>query len=306
MTAKDLREWSVPLRAFPWVSFAAGLYRSWRNDRTIRLGAGLAYYGLFSLASVLTLSLWIVRLVTHSADTEEVIRGRLEEVFGAIGPDVAQTVAENIEGAGGSLGLIGVGSLLVSGSLFFMALEDALNQIWDVPVRAGVRVSVRRRLVSLAILLAASLVIVAAVMAQTIMTWLAGVLLGSSDESAPLALLTHLGSWLLLATVLTALYGFLPATTVDRRAAVISGAATAAMIVVGTAAIGWYLRTFGVASISGAASSLLAVLVWIFYEAQILLAGAQLSKALDRSRRATGGVDRAPPEGVRAQSDGAS
>lgn len=293
----------------PWVRFVTGVYTSWRDDRTIRLGAGLAYYGLFALASVLTLSLSVVRLLTRSADTAAVLTDRLEAGFGSIGADMADVIAERLDGpTGGPLGVIGIVSLLVSGSLFFLALEDALNHIWHVPVRSGVVASVRRRLVSLAVLLAASLVLVGAAVVQTIAEWLEGVLSDAPGGPSVVTLVAHVGMWVLLAATLTVLLRILPAAEVGWRPAVVSGALTSVLLIAGTATIGWYLRTFGVSSISGAAASILAVLVWIFYEAQILLGGAQVCKVLTGASPGAHAADdvdaREPASAGRERADG--
>ncbi|MDH4171876.1 MAG: YihY/virulence factor BrkB family protein [Acidimicrobiia bacterium] len=274
-------------------------YGSWRGDRTIRLGAGLAYYGLFSLASVLTLSLGIVRVLGRRSEIELYLSERFENAFGQIGVEAAELITKQLDGtAGAQLGLIGLGSLLVTGSLFFLALEDALNQIWGVPVRLGFRSTIRRRLVAFLVLLLAALTLVASLAVQTVTSLFQALVPGSVvGFSALWSLVASLLSWSILAGALVLLFRFLPSAGIPWRPAIISGVVSAALLVVGTALVGHYLRTFGASSLSGAASSLLAVLVWIFYEAQILLAGAQLSKTLTgpRSRAETDQVDQVRP-----------
>jgi membrane protein len=264
-------------------------YGSWRADRTIRLGAGLAYYGLFSLASVLTLSLGIVRVLGQRNDIEAYLGDRLGEIFGEIGVEASELLAGKLAGSTGTqLGLIGLGSLLVTGSLFFLALEDALNQIWGMPVRLGIRSSIRRRLVAFLVLFGAALTLVASFAVQTSSSLIEALVPGEViGVSAVASLIASLLSWLVLAGAVILLFRFLPSADIPWRPAVISGVAASALLIVGTALIGMYLRRFGASSLSGAASSLLAVLVWIYYEAQILLAGAQLSKVLTRRRLAT-------------------
>jgi membrane protein len=267
-------------------------YGAWRDDRTIRLGAGLAYYGLFSLASVLTLSLGMVRVVTRRSETQAYLAERFEDAFGDIGVEVAQFIAEQLDGSGGvQLGLIGLGSLLVTGSLFFIALDDAFKQIWKVPVRTGIWSSVRRRAVGLLVLFAAALTLVASLVVYTVSGLLEAIVPGSLPGfSAVAELFASTLSWLVLAIALVMLFRFLPPARVGWRPAIICGVATGALLVVGTAMISWYLRTFGASSLTGAASAVLGVLVWIYYEAQILLAGAQMCKILS----ATAPVDGSP------------
>lgn len=270
------------------ISILHDTYGSWRADRTIRLGAGLAYYGLFSLASVLTLSLGIVRVLGQRQEVEAYLRERLLDIFGEIGVEASEMLADKLAGSTGTqLGLIGLGSLLVTGSLFFVALEDALNQIWGMPVRVGIRSSIRRRLVAFLVLFGAALTLVASFAVQTSSSLIEALVPGEAlGVSALASFVASVLSWLVLAGAVVLVFRFLPSADIPWRPAVISGVAASALLVVGTALIGMYLRRFGASSLSGAASSLLAVLVWIYYEAQILLAGAQLCKVLSRMRPA--------------------
>lgn len=269
----------------------AATYVAWRDDRTMRLGAGLAYYGLFSLASVLAVALGLLRVIGQSEAVEAVL---VERATALAGPDAADAVASflvELDGSAGTqLGLIGLASLLVTGSVFFLALEDALNQIWHVPVAAGIRSSLRRRLTSLVVLLASAATLVIALGAQSATAFLGALLPGAVGESTALgSLLTSVLGTAVLAAALSLLFRFLPAIDPGRRAAVSSAVPTAVVLVVGTALVGWYLRTIGAGSLGGVASVPLAVLFWIYAEAQILLVGAQLSKVL--ARRPAGAAD---------------
>ena len=267
------------------IDVGVATYQAWRDDRTIRLGAGLAYYGLFSLASVFSISLWMVQVLSSRADVENFLATALEDALGDAAPDAATTISNALDQvSGGSLGLVGLVSLLITGSLFFLALEDALNQIWGVPVRHGIRWTIRRRLTSFLVLFGAASAIILSVAVQAVTSLVERIIPGSLGSNALGSLMaTGLGLLVLVVAVILLLL-FLPSADVSRRAAIVSGVVTAGLLVVGTALIGWYLRTFGATSVTGAAASILAILFWIFYEAQILLAGAQLSKVLTLRR----------------------
>jgi membrane protein len=269
------------------VELGSTTYRSWRADRTIRLGAGLAYYGLFSLASILTLTLGIIRLVGSRAEVEEFLADQFVDLLGEVGVDVAAEVNAAIDGAGAtSLGVVGFVSLLVTGSLFFLALEDALNQIWGVPVGVGIWTTIRRRATAFLVLLAAAATLVLSFAVQAIAVIAEALLPGSPERVDALgALLANGLSWAVLAAAVVLVFRYLPSVQVGWRSVVVGGVATSALLIVGTAVIGWYLRTYGATSVTGAAASVIAVLAWIYYEAQILLAGAQFTKALDSRGR---------------------
>jgi membrane protein len=248
-------------------------YESWRDDRTMRIGAGIAYYGLFSLSSVVAVSLGLVRVVGRSRTVEDAMTEQLEAVFGADAAASVVTLFEQVDGSAGTVaGLVGLASLLVTGSLLFLALEDAMHQIWDVPVRAGLRSTMRRRLISLVVLMGASLTLVLSFAVQAAASLFDKLLPGSAPGLEALAAAVAL------------LFKYLPSVEVGWRSAIVAAVATSLFLVIGTALIGWYLRTVGVGSLGGAASTPLAVLTWIYYEAQIVLAGVQLSKVLQRRR----------------------
>lgn len=251
----------------------------------MRLGAGLAYYGLFSLSSVVAVSVALLRIVGRSAAVEEAISERFEQLAGNEGVASVVAMFDELDGPSGtSIGLIGLGSLLVTGSLFFLALEDAINQIWDVPVRSGITSSVRRRLVSLLVLLGAALTLVSALAVQTASSLLERLLPGSAPGLEAVAtLVSNVLGWAVLAAALTLLFKYLPQVPQRWGPTLVAAVATSGLLVVGTALIGWYLRTIGASSVGGVASTPIAVLVWIYYEAQILLAGVHLSRILSES-----------------------
>ena len=262
-------------------------YASWRDDRTIRLGAGLAYYGLFSLSSIIAVSLGLFRIIGSSAAVEEALAERLDHFLGAQSDVTAADILDRMDGSAGTqLGLIGLGSLLITGSLFFLALEDAFNQIWDVPVRVGLRFTVRRRFVSLLVLLGAATALVASFTLQAATSLIEVILPGSTaGEAAIASVATNAVSWTVLGSALTLLLRYLPPIEVPWRSAIITAFLTGILLVIGSALVGLYLRTAGASSVVGVVSAPLAVLVWIYYEAQILLAGAQLAKNLAADRR---------------------
>lgn len=277
-----------PVRSF--VLIIRTTYEEWRDDRTIRLGAGLAYYGLFSLASVFTLSLWMVQLLGSRSDVEQYLTTALDDALGEAAPEAASAISAALhDSVGNQLGLVGLASLLITGSLFFIALEDALNQIWGVPVKHGFRWTIRRRLTSFLVLLAAAATLIASLAVQAISSIAERFFPGAFGSAAFASALASGLSTLVLAGAIVLLFAYLPSADVKRGAALVAGVATSVLLIVGTNVIGWYLRRFGATSVTGAAASIIAILIWIFYEAQILLAGAQLAKVLSR-RFATGSV----------------
>jgi membrane protein len=270
-------------------------YQSWREDRTIRLGAGLAYYALFTIFPFFALTAALAEPLFGAADTQAYISERMSglgienaEVASASLTDELTDRTTQI-----SMEIIGAASLIFAASLLFLALSDAVKTIWDVPVAEGMWNSIRRRLLSFAMVLIASLALV--------VSFALSAIVGAAEAFIPESLvfiegldqmLVNILSWGGLGLLVTLLFRFLSPVRVPWRFAIAAGGATAVLLVIGTAGVGWYLREFGGSSLTGAFGAILALLTWVYFEAQILLSGVQLSKVLTlRQSRSRSGAD---------------
>lgn len=262
-------------------------YQQWRMHRTIRLGAGIAYYGLFALIPILALSLAVAGLVVSDTDVQAYLDDRLEVVFG---PDAAgfSTAIASVLGDTGTiagLGLIGIGALVLAASLVVLSLQDALNTIWELPVRSGFRQSFLRRLGAFAVILSAGLVLLLGFIINAITAVIEQLVPDVVIVESVSALVGAAASWTLGIGVFVLLFRYLPDTRAPWSAALIGGATTTLLVVVGTSAIGFYLRRYGGSSVTGATGGVVLLLLWIYYEAQIVLVGAEFTRvvALDRT-----------------------
>ncbi len=258
-------------------------YLNWRSDRTLRLGAGLAYYSLFAVVPLLALTAALAEMVFGAADMSEYFAQVLRQAGLIEADEASQLVTDELtrQSVQTSLGLIGLGSLLFAASLFFLALVDAVNVIWGVPVRTGVWNSVRRRLISFLMVLVTGGVLIAGV-AVTAVAGVAEVLLPRStnlfETFSPL--IARLAPSVALVVALAMLFRFLGPVRVPWRPALFAASVTALLGVVGALATGWYFRTFGGSSVSGAFGALLAALSFVYFESQILLGGVQFVKVI--------------------------
>lgn len=258
-------------------------YASWREDRTLRLGAGLSYYALFTIVPFLALTAALAEQLFGLIDMASYLTDRLEQLgiveAGAAGESIATELSRR--SVTSSLGIIGAGSLLFASSLVFLALVDAINTIWNVPVRSGLRNSVRRRLVSFLMVLITGVVLIATLALSTVTGVIERFVPGSVEIAGPVsALLGWVASASSLGIALALLFRYVGPVRAPWIPAVASAVATAFLMVVGAQAISWYLTRFGGSSLGGAFGALLASLSWVYYEAQILLGGVQLVKTL--------------------------
>ena len=262
-------------------------YASWREDRTLRLGAGLAYYALFTIVPFFALTAALAEQLFGLIDMASYLTDRLEQM-GVVEADAAgQSIATelNRRSVTSTLGIIGAGSLLFASSLVFLALVDAINTIWNVPVRSGLRNSVRRRLISFLMVLVTGAALIAALALSTVTGVIERFVPGSIEIAGTAsALLGWVVSASSLAIALALLFRYVGPVRAPWIPAASSALATAFLMVVGAQAISWYLTRFGGSSLGGAFGALLAMLSWVYYEAQILLGGVQLVKTLTTRR----------------------
>ena len=280
-------------------------FTSWRQDRTIRQGAGVAYYGLFAIIPLLAITAALAEILFGTVDMEAYFQQRLSEVGLEPSDEASAAFTEELNDAStqSSLGAVGLVSLLFASSLLFVALSDAIQAIWRAPVETGVLESLRRRLLGFVMVLLTAAVLIGGFAVSAVSGAAEALIPGDVVVLERLAdLLTGAVSGVLLASTIALLFRYVSPVTVPWRIAILSALVTSGVMYVGTAVVGWFMARFGGTSVTGAFGAVIAVLTWIYFEAQILLAGVQLSKvmtqdalgdnaaALDPSSETAGGV----------------
>ncbi|HUS43416.1 MAG TPA: YihY/virulence factor BrkB family protein [Ilumatobacteraceae bacterium] len=257
-------------------------YEQWRDHRTIRLGAGIAYYGLFALVPLLALALAIAGLVISRGDVQSYLTDRISEWLGIDAADVARALTDTLDGTGTltGLGVIGAVSLFLTASVLVIAVQDAFNTIWERPVRPGLRHTVTRRLVAFAVIAGAGAVVIASFVLNAV----AGLLGRLIPDAAFVASFEELfglaTSWVLGAGVVALLFHFLTDAHIPWPSAIAGGAVTAGMLAVGNVLVGAYLQRYAASSLVGVTGSIFLVLLWIFFVGQIVLVGAEFTRVL--------------------------
>ena len=252
---------------------------AWSADYAPSMGAALSYYTLFSIAPLLLIVIAVAGFVFGAEAARGEIFGQLA---GLMGPDGAKAVQGLLQAAdqprqGAIATIIGIATLLLGATSVFGELQNALDRIWRAPAREASKGwwnLLRTRLLSfgmilgIAFLLTVSLVLSAAISALG--KWWGGA-----------EVLAHLLEIVLsfgLTTVLFALiYKFIPRVHVAWHDVWIGAAVTAILFAIGKLLIGLYLGKSSVASTFGAAGSLVVVMLWVYYSAQIFLFGAEFT-----------------------------
>lgn len=267
--------------ARPWCTS----YANWRQHRTIRLGAGLAYYGLFTLVPLLSLCLFIAGLVFSQDEVQLFISDHLSDTFSADLDASATQIAQELDGwsAEATLGVIGLIGLLIASTIVFVAVEDSLSLIFDLPLGHGVENWFRRRLFALAMVLLISLLFVVVLALQAVTGFIEWLIDPDGTIIGEIADLIGLFSTAGLATlVLTLLLRLMTASRVPWRHVFAGSVVAAVGLAIGGWTLGLYYSTVGAASVSAAIGGVLVLLVFMYYAAQILLAAAELTNVLWR------------------------
>ena len=265
-------------------------FQSWQAHKAERLGAALAYYTIFSLAPLLIILIGITSLALGQENAQSQM---VAQIQGLLGPDAAAFILSLVgnarrSGSGGAAALFGLGTLLVGALGLFLQLQTAINDIWDVKPdpRRGFRGAIRDRLVSLAIMLGVGFLLLVSLLVSTFLAAAGGYFSGLLPVPSVVLEAVNLVISLLFSTLLFAmLFKFLPDCPVDWGDVWHGAILTSLLFMLGKYLIAFYLGVTSVGSVYGTAGSLVALLVWVYYSAQLILFGAEFTHVYARKYR---------------------
>jgi membrane protein len=262
----------------------------WIDDRASRLGAALAFYSLLSLAPLLLFVVAIVALVFGRQEAQSWI---LQQVRHLVGPQGATTVYTLLRDAhqpssGFTAGFIGVLTLLFGASGVFSELRDGLNTLWECCAGGGNgwKGLAKSRLFAFGMVLAIGFLLMVSLILSTTLA----ALLRYFSEVIPvpgtvLLAVNFVGGIYMIAFLFALIFKYVPRVQID-WAEVWNGALfTAILFTAGKMLLGVYLGVAGVGSAYGAAGSVVAVVVWVYYSAQIFYYGAEFIWVNSKRRR---------------------
>lgn len=257
-------------------------------DKAPRLAAALAYYTVFSLAPFLI----VVIAVAGVFLGQEAVEGELAaQIEGTVGPAAANAIQELIRNArqpatSAIASLIALGTLLLGAGGVFGQLQDALNTVWGVePKPMTLLQTLQARFLSFAMVLGVGFLLLVSLVISTGLTILTTALTGWLPGFDLLWSLLNFALSFAIVTVLFAMiYKFLPDTDIRWSDVWVGAAFTSLLFAIGRYLLGLYLGSSSVASPYGAAGSLVIILLWVFYSAQILLFGAEFTQVYAHRR----------------------
>lgn len=253
------------------------------THRASSKAAALAFYTLFSMAPILVLVLAVAGYFLGAQAAQGAIFAQLKAL---VGPTVALALQKvvasaQVPGSGRTATGIAVLLLVVGATSVFAELKDSLDEIWNrqVPVPTGILAMLRTRLLSFGLVLALSFLLLTSLVINTTLALLAGIWKGHwAGASWILGSLSALFTFAVIACLFAVIYKMLPEVSLPWRDVAIGALCTAALFSLGEHAIAAYLRTSAVNTSFGAAGSLAALLIWVYYSAQIFFLGAEFTR----------------------------
>lgn len=278
-------------------------FSSWIEDYAQSMGAALAYYTVFSIAPLLLIVISIAGLTFGEEAARGQIYGQLQGMMGHEAALAVQDLLESVNrpGRGAAAAVTGIVVLLIGATTVFAELQSALDRIWRAPGRdrsGGVWAFIRTRLLSFGMILGLGFLLMVSLVFHAAMEALGRWWSPAFGEWITLAQAVNaLVSFSLTTTIFAMIYKLMPRADIHWRDVLIGAGFTALLFTLGKYLIGLYIGRSGIASGFGAAGSLVVILVWVYYSAQIFLLGAEFTWVYARtygSRKGEAQAERAP------------
>jgi membrane protein len=266
-----------------WWGLVKQVATSWLNDYVPSMGAALAYYTMFSLAPLLLIVVSVAGLVFGEDAARGEIQAQLQDLMGQQSAGAVQVLLASVRepAEGLTATAVGLALLLVGATTVFAELQDALDRIWRVPGRlrkSGWLTLVRARLLAFGMILALGFLLIVSLVTSAMFAAL-GRRLGPvfGGWQAVVEAGNAVGGFLLVAFMFGLIYKVMPRQRVLATDVWLGALLAALLFTGGKVVIGAYIGRSGVASGFGAAGSLVVVLLWVYFSAQILLVGAEFT-----------------------------
>jgi membrane protein len=254
----------------------------WWQDDALRLGAALSYYTIFSLAPLFTI---VVALVGFILGEEMVKKELVGEFADLVGPASARTIQTMIESArqpvtGVIATIVSVTVMVVVSTGMFAELQDALNLIWDIKPKASINLwtILKNRFFSFIMVIGIGFLLLASLIVSAILSGAGKFLSIVLSAPEPLMQLINEGLSFAVITLLFAMmFKVLPEAHIAWKDVWVGALVTAVLFTIGKWVIGFCIGKSVLVSIYGTASSLMIILLWVYYSSLIFFLGAELT-----------------------------
>jgi membrane protein len=276
--SKDLRNEPYPKALFHIAISAA---KEWSAHRASSKGAALALYTLFSLAPMLVLVVTIAGFFFGEDSVRELLLEQMSGLMGAQGGEAIETILSGAQHDNDGLlaGIISAALVLVSATSAFAELKDSLDELWEVPPskESGLWAMVRERFLSFGLILVLAFMLLASLAISTVLAALDGVW-GGGDSGTVLqtvsVVVSHVVSFLIVAGLFAVIFRYLPGVKLVWKDVAVGALITAVLFFIGKLLITVYIAKADISSSYGAAGSVVVLITWIYYSAQIFFYGS--------------------------------
>src|SRR3954469_7731125 len=266
-------------------------YKNWSGHQAPRLGASVAFYSLLSFAPLLVLIAAVVALVFTQQKTHEALVQQANEMMGSRGGEMVKSLLENAQkpASGVFASVVAFVTVLFGASGVFGELRTALNALWDVKpsADAGWKALVKDRLFSFGMVLSVGFLLLVSLVMSAALTFVGSYF----QQLLPIpAVVLQIFNFLFSFAIITALFAlmfkFVPSAPIEWRDVRVGAVGTALLFTLGKVLLGIYLGRASVGSAYGAAGSLVAVIVWVYYSAQVFFLGAEFTHVYAKAQAA--------------------
>jgi membrane protein len=263
--------------------FIVAVFDKWITDKAPKLGASLAFYTMFSLAPLLVIVISIAGFIFGPDAARGELVGQIEGLIGKEGAQVVQTALKNTDDTESGIVAIVIGffTLVIGSTVVFAELQESLNMIWRVkpkPERNMIKGLIKDRIQSFALVLTTGFLLLVSLIISALLSALSNFI--ERYVEIPVTVLDIINLVISLGVVyllFAMIYRILPDVHIRWKDVWVGAFVTALLFVLGKYLIGLYLGTSTLGSTYGAAGSLVILLLWIYYSAQILFLGAEFT-----------------------------
>lgn len=261
--------------------------KEWQEDKASRLAAALSYYTIFSLPPLLIISLAIVGQFYNQQAAQEQILAQATSVVGQTG---GEAIGQILENAGdptlsSAAAIISIIVLLFGASGVFNQLQDAMDTIWDVEPKPGRGIwgTVKDRFFSFTMVLGVGFLFLVSLILSTVVTAVSNFVTDLTPGTIAAAnIFDFIFSFAIMTLLFALIFKVIPDVKISWKDVWLGAVVTALLFTIGKWAISFYLGQSAPASTYGAAGSLIVLLLWVYYSAQILFLGAEFTQVYAR------------------------
>jgi membrane protein len=256
-------------------------FEAYIDDNALSRGAAIAYYTVLSIGPLLVIAIAIAGLAFGQEAAQGAIVGQLRGMMGDQAAELIQTAIKSASNKSSGIiaTVVGIATLLVTASGVFGELQATLNTIWKAQPKGGVGGILKARAASLGLVATLGFLLIISLVVSAALHAVGRYLNVFLPGTATLLQIANVAvSFLIVSALFAAVYKILPDRRLRWKDVGIGALATGALFEVGKTLIGMYIGSSSMATSYGAASSLVIILVWIYYSSQIFLLGAEFTK----------------------------